>query len=78
VLYTQEERMNKRWYAGITLLLMVGSAAIASERAANAYKTHKISPNAVMISCNDEREPVVKKFENTTLIVVTCQTAPQR
>lgn len=65
----------KKLYAGITLLLFVGSAAIAGERAANAYKTHKLTTNSVLISCNDERTPTVKKFENTTLIVVTCTTA---
>lgn len=63
----------RKLYAGITLLLLIGSAAIASERAANAYKTHKINTTSVLISCEDEREPTVKRFENTTLIVVTCQ-----
>lgn len=55
-------------------LLFVASAAFAGQRAANAYKTHKLTTNSVMISCNDEREPKVSHWENTTLIIVTCQT----
>lgn len=61
----------------ITILgyaLFAATAAYAGQRTANAYKTHKLTTNSVMISCNDEREPVVKHWENTTLIVVTCQT----
>ena len=56
-----------------TIALFLVSAAIASERAINAYKTHRINSNALIVSCNDEREPVVKKFENTTMVLVSCQ-----
>lgn len=65
----------------ITILgfgLFVVTACFAGPRSANAYKTHKLTTNSVMISCEDEREPVVKHWENTTLIVVTCQTVTAR
>lgn len=61
-----------------TIALFLVSAAIASERAINAYKTHRINSNALVISCEDEREPVVKHFENTTLIMVSCQTVEKK
>jgi hypothetical protein len=59
------------WFA-VTMALMC-SATVATTRIANEYKVVKINPTAALISCNDEREPVVRKFENTTMIVVTCQ-----
>jgi hypothetical protein len=56
-------------------LLALAAGAYASERAANAYKTHKLATNAVMVSCNDEREPVVKKLENGPFVIITCHTS---
>jgi hypothetical protein len=57
--------------------LFFAAAAFAGQRTANAYKTHKLTTNSVMISCNDEREPKVSHWENTTLIIVSCQTPAQ-
>ena len=62
----------KRVIAVAAFLLFVG-ACYASERAANLYKTHKLAINSVLVSCNDEREPVVKKLENGPFVIVTCQ-----
>jgi hypothetical protein len=46
-------------------------AAFGTEKAVNAYKTHKLTPSTVMISCNDEREPVVKKLDGP-FVLITC------
>lgn len=53
--------------------LILASVSYAAERSANAYKASKISTTTVLVSCNDEREPVITKLENTTAIVVTCK-----
>lgn len=53
--------------------LILASVSIAAERSANAYKASKISTTTVLVSCNDEREPVVAHLQNTTAIVVTCK-----
>jgi len=45
----------------------------ATERAANMYKTHKLALNSVMVSCNDEREPVVSKLTGP-FVIISCQT----
>lgn len=64
--------MKRKPYIIAAMLLITG-AAYAGQRAANAYRTAKLSTASVLISCNDEREPVVRKLENTTMIVVTCK-----
>lgn len=46
---------------------------MATERAANVYKTHKLALNSVMVSCNDEREPVVTKLTGP-FVIISCQT----
>jgi hypothetical protein len=63
--------MKKIYFAVAVCLL--ASVAYAGNRAANAYKAAKLSTTSVLISCNDEREPVVHKLENSTMIVVTCK-----
>lgn len=55
--------------------LFVVTSVFSAQRAANAYKTHKINRNSVIFSCEDEHEPTIKHFENTTLIVLTCNSA---
>lgn len=57
----------------IGLVLATAGATLAGQRAVNAYKTSKISTRSVLVSCNDEREPVISRLENTTAIVVTCR-----
>lgn len=64
--------MRKKTIAIIGSLILA-SVSIAAERSANAYKASKISTTTVLVSCNDEREPVITKLENTTAIVVTCK-----
>jgi hypothetical protein len=61
---------------GIAVLIGIALAVIsvdATERAHNNYKTHRIDPNTVLFSCEDEHEPTVKKFENTTLVMISCE-----
>lgn len=58
----------------LAILMLAGSAVTANERAENAYKTHKLTTTSVIVSCNDEREPVIERSANKTFIVVTCQT----
>lgn len=54
--------------------LLAALAGYAGERAANAYKATKLNTSSVVISCNDEREPVVSKLDATaTAIVITCK-----
>ena len=67
-----ERKSFRKLYAGLALLL-VATVAIASDKAQNAYKTHKVNNNTLLFQCNDEREPVIRKFENTTLVMVSCQ-----
>jgi hypothetical protein len=55
------------------LILAGASLALASERAANLYKTHKLALNSVLISCEDERTPRVKQLENGPFVIVTCE-----
>jgi hypothetical protein len=43
----------------------------ATEKAINAFKTHKVTSSTVMVSCNDEREPVIKKMDGP-FVLVTC------
>lgn len=69
--------MKKRILGAVAFLLFV-SACYASERAANTFKTHKLATNSVLVSCNDEREPVAKKLENGPFVIVTCQPPAQQ
>ena len=64
--------MSKKTVAIIGSLILA-SVSIAAERSANAYKASKISTTTVLVSCNDEREPVISHLQNTTAIVVTCK-----
>ena len=64
--------MKKRAFL-LAGLLAFAVGAYATERAANMYKTHKLAINSVLVSCNDEREPVVKKLENGPFVIITCQ-----
>lgn len=57
----------------VGLILVLASVAYGTEREVNKYKTHKLSLNSVLISCNDEREPVVKKLDGP-FVVISCQT----
>jgi hypothetical protein len=63
----------KKAIIAMSISLFVLAAAYASERAVNAYKAVKLSTTSVLVSCNDERVPVVQKFENQTYITVTCK-----
>lgn len=57
---------------GLAALMLIVGSATASDRAENAYKTHKLTTASVLVSCNDEREPVIERFANKTFIMVTC------
>ena len=60
----------RKLYAGITLLLMIGSAAIASERAKNVYKTTHLSTTQVGISCQNGADPTGRKIGD--LLIISC------
>jgi hypothetical protein len=62
----------RKVYMAIILTLTV--ITVVGARGANSYHTAKVSTNSVLVSCEDEREPIVTRLENTTAIVVTCQT----
>jgi RecA-family ATPase len=64
------EDMMKRVVA-LSLLLVGASITVA--RGVNSYHTSKLSTTSVLVSCEDEREPVITRLENTTAIVVTCR-----
>jgi hypothetical protein len=60
----------------ITLLgfaLFAAIAAFGTEKVANVYKTHKLTTTSVLVSCNDEREPVVQTSQYKTFIIVSCE-----
>lgn len=61
---------NAIWLIGAMLLTV--PVTMAAQRAANAYKATKISTQSVIVSCNDEREPVISHLDNTTAVVLTC------
>ena len=67
--------MRKTLFAALALAVFVAGAY--AERAVNSCKSTRLSSVAVLVSCQDEREPRVSKIEETaTAIVVTCQADP--
>ena len=58
---------------GIVAILALRVSASATTREQNSYHTHKLATNSVLISCNDEREPVVKKLDGP-FVVISCET----
>ena len=66
--------MRKVLFVVIFIASLWAVAAIASERAVNAYKATRLTTNSVLVSCQDEREPQVSKLDATdTSIIVTCK-----
>lgn len=63
----------KRIVTGITLLALLAVGAYATERVHNQYKTHRINETTVLFTCEDEHEPTVKTFANTTMIMLSCE-----
>lgn len=64
---------NKVLFAIIIGIVLSIWAAYANAASANAYKATKVSTTSVIVSCNDEREPVLTKLENTTAVILTCK-----
>lgn len=58
--------------AVVTLVFSVLYVNVVSGETANSYKTRKLNSSSVVVSCNDEREPKITRFENTTFLIVTC------
>lgn len=61
----------------ITILgytLFACTVAYSAQRTVNLYKTSKINPTTVLVSCVDGKKPVVKQFENTPILMLTCST----
>lgn len=63
--------MRRFILVGAALSLFIGG--ICTARSINAIKSTRISTTSVLASCEDEREPVISKLENTTAIVITCK-----
>lgn len=63
----------KRAIIGAVIVMLGSGLALAAQRGANNYKATKVSNSSVIVSCNDEREPVISKLENTTAVVLTCK-----
>ena len=66
--------IRNRILMGVFAGLVVCAAVAATERVANKYKTHKLAINSVLVSCEDERVPVVKRLDGP-FVVITCETA---
>ena len=57
----------------VTLVLMFwAAAAIAGERAANAYKTTKVSTTSVLVSCVDGGTPKLSSLNGNPSVLITC------
>jgi hypothetical protein len=54
----------------VIILALMAVSVYAGERL-NNYKTHKVTSSTVMVSCNDEREPLVKKLDGP-FVLITC------
>lgn len=54
----------------VVILSMMAASLYAAERL-NNYKTHKVTSSTVMVSCNDEREPLIKKLDGP-FVLITC------
>lgn len=65
--------MRKAIIGALTCLL--GAViALAGQRAANALKSTRLTTDSVLVSCQDEREPVVTEIKETkTAIIVSCK-----
>jgi hypothetical protein len=61
-----------------TMLLVIGMLCLCAYCAyrtdnAETVQTRKLSNSSVSVECQDEHEPVVQTFENTTHITITCK-----
>jgi hypothetical protein len=56
----------------LTLLLASVTRTTATERVPNLYKTHKLSTNSVVVSCDYNLVPSVKKLDGP-FVIVTCE-----
>jgi len=54
------------------LLLVVAGVAYGGERLANKYRTHRLTRTELLVTCEDEHEPQVRKLDNSTMIIVSC------
>lgn len=64
----------KRWHLAVLIAcLFIAVCTFAADRSANAYKTHKLSRNSVLFTCEDEHEPKIKKLDNTTMVIISCE-----
>lgn len=54
----------------MVIILSVSAVGMEGERL-NSYKTHKVTSSTVMVSCNDEREPLIKKLDGP-FVLITC------
>ena len=54
----------------VAILALMAASIYAGERL-NSYRTHKVTSSTVMVSCNDEREPLVKKLDGP-FVLITC------
>jgi hypothetical protein len=53
------------------LALLIPIGVKATERVVSLYKTHKLAPNTVMITCNDGTEPSIQ--HSLSFVIITCK-----
>lgn len=73
-MYGNKLTWKQRIFVGVLWLGFLAASAYATERAANAYKATKLNRTAILFSCEDEREPVIHKFDYATSVVISCET----
>jgi hypothetical protein len=65
--------MNRIFY-GVFALLFLAFTTYAADRAVNACKSTRLNTTSVLVSCQDEREPVITRLsETSTAVIVTCK-----
>lgn len=55
------------------LLITIAVTTYAGERVANKYRTHRLTRASVLFTCEDEHEPQVRRLDNNTMIIVSCE-----
>lgn len=66
--------MKRQFLYGLIALAVLASGTYAAERAVNACKSTRLNTTSVLVSCQDEREPVITRLsETSTAVIVTCK-----
>ena len=62
---------RKRLFVLALLTLIVASTSYATEKVANHYKTHKLSPREVLVTCDEDASPTVDARAKG-FVIVSC------